>query len=121
MLCSRDPDTLCKGTAMQGTSQGELWCSILHVQSDDQGDCMPYLGLQVLKLSGGINGRLPVPALVQLCLPLLIGLRGSPCRLKEDLCAHRAHQHIWVAQRHFFLQKNSNRNRFLSTHACPRP
>ena len=82
---------------------------------------MPYLGLQVLKLSSGIDGRLPVPALVQFCLPLLIGLRQRPRRLEEDLCAHRAHQHIRVAQRHFFLQNNSSCIQFLSTQACPRP
>ena len=82
---------------------------------------MPHLGRQVVKPSSGIDGRLPVPALVQLCLPLLIGLGGSPRRLKEDLCAHRAHQHIWVAQRHFFLQSKPSCKQSLSTQACPRP
>ena len=55
-----------------------------------------YLGPKLREACSSINGCLAVPALVQLFLPLLVCLRGCPCRLEEDLCAHRADKHVWI-------------------------
>ena len=95
----------CKASALRPSPLHKLICSYKKVCcASDTGATLLYLSLQLRELCSRVNGFLAAPSLVELRLPLLVGLRGRPCGLEEYLCAHRADQHIRIPQGHLFLQ-----------------